>query len=282
MSAAVVLAGAGGACAVAATWEILASVERTTPVAAAERLLGPFRRPGTIASADEHRRLGRTAAMVLLGAGWLFAGPLVGIGLAAGAPWLVRRALAARRSRWRAGAAAAAPTVARALADALAGGHSVRGALVQASRYGGITGPAADVLAIAVRGLAAGDRTDAVLERMRTTVRDPGWNTLVAAILLARDTGGDLAALLRSLAGAGEQARRDEADARAATAQARLTAGIVTALPLGAAVLAELADPGMFAELLTDPRSASLLALALAAQAGALVAVRRIARIGQG
>ena len=135
------------------------------------------------------------------------------------------------------------------------------------------------MLADAAAGLAAGDTTEHVLERMRATVDDPAWNTLVAAILLARDTGGDLCALLRSLAGAAEAARREEADARAATAQARLTAGIVAALPIGGAVLAELASPGLLTRVLADPRSAALLVLSVLVQGGALLLVRRIARV---
>ena len=72
----------------------------------------------------------------------------------------------------------------------------------------------------------------------------PAWDTLVAAILLQRDAGGDLAGLLRDLAASLEAAARVDADARAATAQARFTARLVLWLPAGAAVLAELARPG--------------------------------------
>ena len=64
-------------------------------------------------------------------------------------------------------------------------------------------------------------------------------------MLLQRDAGGDLAALLRDLAAALEERGRVVADARSATAQARFTALLVTALPAAGLVLGELAQPGL-------------------------------------
>jgi tight adherence protein B len=105
---------------------------------------------------------------------------------------------------------------------------------------------------------------------------------LTAAVLLQRDAGGDLARLLRDLAARLEQARRDEADARSATAQARFTAWLVAALPLGAAALAELGSPGYLASLAATPVGAVLVAASAALQLLAVLAIRRIARVGEG
>jgi tight adherence protein B len=78
------------------------------------------------------------------------------------------------------------------------------------------------------RALALGEPTEAVLERLRRRAADPAWDTIVAAILLQREAGGDLASLLRATAAAQEEAERVEADARTASAQARFTAWLVT------------------------------------------------------
>ena len=118
-----------------------------------------------------------------------------------------------------------------------------------------------------------------MLERLRTRAADPRWDTIVAAILLQRDAGGDLARLLRTIATAQEDAARVEADARGLTAQARFTAWLVTLLPAGAAVLAELAQPGYLVSLLRGPLTAVLLVVAIACQVTAGVLVRRIARL---
>ena len=102
---------------------------------------------------------------------------------------------------------------------------------------------------------------------------------MVAAMLLQRDAGGDLAHLLRGLAGALEDALRLEGEARTATAQARFTGLLVSILPIGAAALVELAKPGYMGELLQAPLSAWLLGCALAFQALALVLIQRMSRV---
>ena len=211
----------------------------------------------------ERRRLAVLAAVALAAAGWLVGGRAVAV--VAGDRRAGRRdaLLRARRHRFRAALAASAPAVARALADALSAGHAVRGAL--------------DVVAASVPGAAGHElgRPPARCGSARgprrcssacaaAPARPPGtrWSP---GILLQRDAGGDLPGLLRDLADALEAAARQDRDAIAATAQARFTARIVLALPVGAAVLAELAQPGLLAGLLTNPVCAWLTCLALAA-----------------
>ena len=65
----------------------------------------------------------------------------------------------------------------------------------------------------AAHRLALGAPTETVLADLRARAADPAWDTLIAATLLQRDAGGDLAALLRSIAASREHARRIEADA---------------------------------------------------------------------
>jgi tight adherence protein B len=281
-SPAPLVAGLGGALAVAGAWEALAAVEQAAVVRAAGRLLAPLRaagRDGRAPTAPERRRLALLGAATLLAGGWLLAGPPIGLGLAAAGPWLVGRLVAARRARWRAELGRAAPAVARALADALAGGHAIRGAIAAATTAGGIGGAAGAQLRDAARAFELGERTEVVLEWLRRRAGDPRWDTIVAAILLQREAGGDLAGLLRTIAAAQEDAARVEADARSLTAQARFTAWLVTLLPAGAALLAELGQPGYLVSLARRPLTAALVVLAIACQVAAGILVRRIARL---
>jgi tight adherence protein B len=186
--------------------------------------------------------------------------------------------VAARRRAWRAELAAGAPALARAMADALAAGHAIRGALVAAAQAGGPAGATGRELRDAVRALELGERTEVVLERIRARAADPGWDTLVAAILLQRDAGGDLAALLRAIAERLEERARLEADARGATAQARFTAWLVVLMPAGAAALAELSTPGFLAGLAASPESGLPACVAIGLGLVAVMAIRRIAR----
>jgi tight adherence protein B len=196
-----------------------------------------------------------------------------------GGPWAAAAALRARRRRYRAELQRAAPLLARALADALAGGHSVRGALLTVARTGAITGTAGAELRDVAARLDLGAPTVDVLEGLRRRASVRPFDTLVAAILVQDRAGGDLARLLRGLAAAVEEASRLEGDARTATAQARFTGLLVSVLPLGAAALAELASPGYLASLMGAPLTAWLLGCALGCQLAALVLIGRIARV---
>jgi tight adherence protein B len=272
-------------CSVGAAWSALAALEHGVgqvlaaagPDGRLAQILTPLR-SGREATGDERRRLLLLGGATLLAGGWLMAGPLAGMLLAAGAPALGARVLAAARRRRRDRLAEAAPAVARALADALAGGHSVRAAVGEAAT-GVLPGPAADELGAARDALALGDPTEVVLERWRARAGHPAYDAICAAVLLQRDAGGDLARLLRGLAAGLEDQVRAEADARGLTAQARFTALLVALLPLGAAVIAELASPGYVLGLVSTPISAVLVGTSVALQVLAWLAVRRIARL---
>jgi tight adherence protein B len=265
------------------TWDALAAVEQVRPARALGRVVAPLRRAGRTGqapTAPERRRLAILGAVALLAAGWLLAGPLAGVALGLAGPAAVGPVLAARQRRWRRALAADVPVVARGLADALAGGHSIRGALEDLGRPGVLPGVAGAELRAAARRLALGAPTDDVLATLRRRAADPAWDTLIAAILLQRDAGGDLAALLRSVADACEHARRVEADAHGLTAQARASARLVAGLPCAALALAELISPGALSGLATDPRSRLLLLAGLATGGLAMATISRIARRG--
>jgi tight adherence protein B len=292
------LAAAATMLGVYGAWEALAIVEQVRPAQAVGRALAPLRLAGRIGRAPtvpERRRLAMVGAGTLLAAGWLLAGPAAGILLGAAGPAAVGPVLAARRRRWRRALGDGVPGVARALADALAGGHSIRGALERlgggsagaaplvdaaADRTAGLSGAAGAELRAVAHRLALGAPTEAVLIGLRDRAAHPAWDTLVAAILLQREAGGDLAALLRSIAESAEHARRVEADARGLTAQARATARLVAGMPGVALVLGELLAPGTLGALIADPRSRLLLLAGITVAAAALVVIGRIARVG--
>ena len=278
MTAAAALAFGAGVAATAAAWELLAAAEGTRAAAAIGRVVEPVARAGRegrAPTAPERRRLALLAAGALLAGGWLLGGAPLALLAATAGPALAVAVVRARSRRYAASLRRGAAETARALADALGSGHSVRGAIAAAAA--GVPGPAGHELGRAARALALGEPATAVLERLRRRAAGPAWDTLVAGILLQRDAGGDLAGLLRDLAASLEAAARADADARAATAQARFTARLVLGLPVGAALLAELASPGFAASLLAEPVPAALVAAAAGLQVLAVLAIRRLA-----
>jgi tight adherence protein B len=274
------LAAAAAALAVVAAWDVLAALERTRPAFALARALEPViraGREGRAATAPERRRLALVAAAALAAAGWLVGGAVLGTAAAVAGPALAVGALRARRRAYARALHRGAAGAARALADALAAGHAVRGAIAAAGD--GVPGAAGVELRRTGAALALGEATEAALEALRRRAGTGAWDTIVTGIQLQRAAGGDLAGLLRDVAAALEAAERAERDARAATAQARATARIVLGLPAAAAVIAELAAPGFAARLLARPTSAALVILAALLQLAALVAMRRLTRM---
>lgn len=278
MSRAAWLAAGAAGIGVAGAWEALAAVERTRVAAAVARLLEPLARAGNEGrqpSRPERRRLWTVTAATLLGAGWLVGGLLLGLVAALAGPAVVVIVTRARRRRWREELGRSAPACARTMADSLGAGRSIRAAIADAAASA--EGAAAHELRTAVRALALGEPTEAVLMALRVRAGSHAWDTLTAAVLLQRDAGGDLAALLRELAASGEASDRAERDARAATAQARFTAWVVLGLPLAGALLAELASPGFAVSLVATPLSAWFAFLAALLQLTALVCIGRLA-----
>jgi tight adherence protein B len=205
------------------------------------------------------------------------AGPLAGAALGAGGPWMVARVLRARREHYRRAVEHGAAALALSLADALGAGHSLRGALGEAAH--GLGGAVGHELRRVEAELAAGARTAVALEAMRARARSAQLDTIVAACLVQSRAGGDLARLLRETAEAFADQARLEDEVRSATAQARFTGLIVILLPLGGALLAELASPGFIGGLWSSFLTAWLVGLALIMQVVAAVLIRRLGRV---
>jgi tight adherence protein B len=234
-------------------------------------------REGRDPRAAERRRLLLAGALVAFLAGAALAGPLAGVALAAGGPWAVARLLAARRRRYARAVDAGAAQMAVAISDAIGGGHSLRGALAEAA--GSVDGAAGHELRRTAAELNAGAGTEEALAAMSDRTRSSRMDTLVAACLLQRRAGGDLARLLRDSARWMEEQSRLEDEVGSATAQARFTGLLVVLLPLGGALLAELASPGWFAGLWSSFLTAWLVGIAIVLQALAAVLVRRLGRV---
>jgi tight adherence protein B len=234
-------------------------------------------REGRDPGVAERRRLLLAGAGLALVAGWTMVGPYAGLALACGGPWAVARGLRARRERFRQAVDRGVPAMALAVADALAGGHSLRSALGEATRP--TAGAVRHELVRVGNELALGAPTDSALEAMRARGRSPRLDTFVAACVLQRRAGGDLARLLRDSARAMEEDARLEGELRAATAQARFTGVLVAGLPLGGGALAELASPGWIASLWSSLLTAWLVGVALVLQLVAAVLIRRLGRV---
>lgn len=277
-AATLILGAAAGALFAVAIREALLG----TPAALAwmTRSIEPLHRAGREGhspSTPERRRLALIGTGIAVGAGWFVAGLSLALPLAVAGPALAGAAVTRGRRRYRRAVARAVPLIAAAVADSLSAGRSLRGALGAAATS--LDGPAGVELARVGAELELGAPTDVCLHDLRARLRSERVDSLVTALLSQRLAGGDLAALLRRFAeGAAERDRVVE-DARTATAQARFTGLLVVAMPSGAALFAELIQPGFMSRMLASPAATLMLCLAAALQAAGFLAIRRLSRI---
>jgi tight adherence protein B len=110
-------------------------------------------------------------------------------------------------------------------------------------------------------------------------MRSARVDTFCAALLSQRLAGGDLAALLRRFADGAAERERVAEDACTATAQARFTGLLVVAMPTGAALFAELIQPGFLAGIAASPAAAALLAISAGLQLAGFAVIRRMSRV---
>jgi len=271
---------AGGMAAVAVREAVLASPALGRWLAEAIEPLRRAGREGYAPTEAERRRLAALGTGALLVGGLFVVGPgPAPLGAVAG-PGAAAWAVARRRARYRRAVEHGLPQVATAVADALAGGRSVRAALASAANS--IEGPPAAELARLRADLELGASTADGLAALGARLRSQRVNSFSAALLSQRLGGGDLAALLRRFAASAVERDRVAADARSATVQARFTGLLVVAMPAGAALFAELIDPGFVGGLLSNRTSAALLAAAAAFQVGGCASIRRLSRIEDG
>jgi tight adherence protein B len=266
--------------AVAAREAVVASPALGRWLAATIEPLRRAGREGYAPTAAERRRLAALGTVALLIAGFMAVGPGPAPFLALAGPGAAAWALARRRARYRLGVERGMPQIATAVADALAGGRSVRAAL--ASAAASVEGPAAAELARVRADLELGAPTAEALGALQARLRAPRVDSFAAALLSQQLGGGDLAGLLRRFAASAAERDRVAADARSATAQARFTGLLVVAMPTGAALFAELIQPGFVGALLANGASLALLAVAAALQAAGFAAIRRLSRIEDG
>jgi len=267
---------AGGLAAVAVR-EILISAPRLAGWLRAS--IVPLRRAsreGYAPSTDEQRRLAMLGSGAIAATAILIAGPGPLAVAAAVGPWSVGALVAGRRERYRRAVERSVPDVAAAIADAISGGHSVRGALAAAA--GSLEGPSSAELARVSADLELGASTGEALSAMRDRLRSDRVDSLATALLSQQVAGGDVAALMRRLAAAAADRDRVADEARAATTQARFTGLLVVALPAGAALFAELLQPGFVSRVFSEPASAAMLIAAGGLQVLGFGFIRRLGR----
>jgi tight adherence protein B len=258
---------------------------------------GPARPPGPVARSRAGRRLAARLARAgaPVGPGAAIAATVAAAAVAAlGALAVVRTPVAAVAGAAAAVGAAAAylrsadrrhldrleaqlPGIAQGLSASLGAGLSLRQALARAARDA--PEPARAELERCVAELGLGGRLDDVLESLAERVPARELRIMTTAILVQRRTGGNLALALGRLSDRLEERAQLARELRGATAQARMTAWLVAALPLAGGALTEAVAPGTLARDLGQGPGPYLLGTALVLYGVGIALIRRVGRV---
>jgi tight adherence protein B len=122
--------------------------------------------------------------------------------------------------------------------------------------------PISDEFSLARREIELGASIDSALNNMVKRIGSNDLRLMVMVITIQRSVGGDLPAILVTLADTMRQREEMRAEINAATAQSRATALIITLLPIVAAVLLYFVVRDYFRPMLVNPLGWFMLALA--------------------
>lgn len=212
-----------------------------------------------------------------------------GIGLVLGAsinlPWLgVFAGLMVLYVRLRMGRARRIRLMAEQLPDALMllgtalrSGFGFQQGLQLVAREG--AAPLAPELGRLSTDMALGLNLDEALVRLQDRLGSTDGEMLASALLVQRQTGGNLSEILLNLHDTIRDRQQVHGQVRTLTAQGRLSGIVLGLIPVFIAAAFYMLNRDYLMTLVTDPRGRMMSAVALVLMAGGVVAIRRIVNI---
>jgi tight adherence protein B len=163
------------------------------------------------------------------------------------------------------------------IANSMKAGQSVAQSLTAVVDNG--APPVSDEFALARREIELGASVESALNNMVRRIGSNDLRLMVMVITIQRSVGGDLPAILVTLADTMRQREEMRAEINAATAQSRATALIITLLPIVAAFLLYFVVRDYFRPMLVNPLGWFMLALAAFLLFVGNVIIRRLTAI---
>jgi len=121
--------------------------------------------------------------------------------------------------------------------------------------------------------------TNDALQHLAERVPVPDVSYFVVAVMIQRESGGNLAELLDKIATIVRERLKLLGEIRTLSAEGRLSALILTALPFCVALMVNLVNPKFMAVLWTDPAGVRMVGVALFMMVTGILWMRRIIRI---
>ena len=220
--------------------------------------------------------------MVLAGAmvGLLFTGiaggaaPVLGAALAGALPWLYR---ARKRNKRIAAIEEQFPDALDFLGRSVRAGNAFSIGLELLAAE--VSGPLKTEILRLTREIALGAGLEDALNGLSARVELVEVRLFVSAVLLQKETGGNLNEVLSKLAVSVRERLRLRGHVKAMSGQGRLTALVLSVLPVVLMIVLKIVSPGYLDSLTGDPMGRNLLAGAAVSQMLGFIVMRKIIKI---
>lgn len=211
--------------------------------------------------------VGATVGRVAGGPAGLVAGALVG----AGFPFFrLKRQMAAKMRALN----DQLPDALMLIVNALRAGNSLTQAMAVVGQQ--MPAPISTAFAHTLQDINYGLPVDSALDRLQESFGGIDMALVTSAILVQRETGGNLAEILSNLHQTIRDRQTVQGEMRALTAQGRMSGWVLSLLPAGIAGLFFLLNRGYILTLFTDPRGQLLVGGAVCLTVIGMLAIRKI------
>jgi tight adherence protein B len=221
--------------------------------------------------------------MLMAGAAGLMLSILLGLGLlvavmvgtsAASMPWLL---LSVRRQRRRARFEYLMPDALDLIGRALRSGHSFPSALQLAGTE--LPDPIGEELRMTSDEINFGVPHATALEHLAQRVPSKDLSFFVIAVVIQRETGGNLAEVLDNISKIIRERLKLFGKVRAISAEAKMSAWVLSTLPVVTALLLFLVNPGFMSLLWTEPLGIKMIYMGIASTIVGIFWMRKVIRI---
>jgi tight adherence protein B len=169
------------------------------------------------------------------------------------------------------------PDVVDMIVRSLQAGHPIRAALTTVANDA--PDPLGSEIGIAVDEMTFGLELEEALDNLRQRVAIPDLDYMVVAINIHARTGGNLAEILSNLSGVIRDRYRLFKKVRALSAEGRLSAAVIAAVPFVIALILGLSVPNYYADAMKHPSFWKIALTATVLYAAAIGAIWRIIKI---
>jgi len=142
-----------------------------------------------------------------------------------------------------------------------------------------LTPPVSQEFGLLVNENRLGVPLDQAMENMALRIKSNNFDLLVTSIVIARQTGGNIAEIFKQLAESIKEIMRLEGKVKALTAQGKMQGFVLGGLPFGITAILYTISPDMISPLFTTTQGSFILALAFVFWAIGIYLVRKVINV---